>query len=569
MSASSGQEPPLLKSRRPCPSVTAKCPACSAIIEFSVPEAASNYPFQMYRVECFSCKETVLIPTSSVTASARQQVPTSTSVLVLLLLPVAVLVKPAVVPSLFLLVAKQSLLHMERLDQIMRNAKTVLISPFYTFIPDDNPVDMEYYDLLEIPANASNGAIKKAYYLKAMKYHPDKNLDNPLAEEQFKLISEAYQVLSDPQRRTFYNIHGKEAAAGSEGAVFVDPEKFFRQQFGGDMFVDIIGEISIARDFKEVMASKDGTKAKDGSTVSDGVSSAGADGVSGQPSASTAAKSDSAISYELRMQIRRERIHKLSQNLVTKLSLYTDAFPLPDPVSSPPLGTSLDTLASEALSTFRTLSTIEAQQLSSESYGVELLRAIGFTYVLKADQWIAKIAAEDGGAILWHRVWGLGSRVSGAIKEKTHIINETVGTFRTALDLQSKFTKLQEMDKKTKKNDGDKNDRDASGGDANDDNGQVELTPEEQELRSKLEYEAATKGLEALWRGSKLEVESVLRDVCDDALGDAPGVSTELRKRRATALRILGQAYEDVGTALTAVGGAASLPPQPPLPPRK
>ncbi|KAH6560765.1 hypothetical protein BASA62_010272 [Batrachochytrium salamandrivorans] len=535
MSASSGQEPPLLKSRRPCPSVTAKCPACSAIIEFSVPEAASNYPFQMYRVECFSCKETVLIPTSSVTASARQQVPTSTSV-----------PRPAASSS-------SSAGQTGSSSKSIPTGRKTKSSAYGKTGSDDNPVDMEYYDLLEIPANASNGAIKKAYYLKAMKYHPDKNLDNPLAEEQFKLISEAYQ----------------EAAAGSEGAVFVDPEKFFRQQFGGDMFVDIIGEISIARDFKEVMASKDGTKAKDGSTVSDGVSSAGADGVSGQPSASTAAKSDSAISYELRMQIRRERIHKLSQNLVTKLSLYTDAFPLPDPVSSPPLGTSLDTLASEALSTFRTLSTIEAQQLSSESYGVELLRAIGFTYVLKADQWIAKIAAEDGGAILWHRVWGLGSRVSGAIKEKTHIINETVGTFRTALDLQSKFTKLQEMDKKTKKNDGDKNDRDASGGDANDDNGQVELTPEEQELRSKLEYEAATKGLEALWRGSKLEVESVLRDVCDDALGDAPGVSTELRKRRATALRILGQAYEDVGTALTAVGGAASLPPQPPLPPRK
>ncbi|KAH9266200.1 hypothetical protein BASA84_001244 [Batrachochytrium salamandrivorans] len=519
MSASSGQEPPLLKSRRPCPSVTAKCPACSAIIEFSVPEAASNYPFQMYRVECFSCKETVLIPTSSVTASARQQVPTSTSV-----------PRPAASSS-------SSAGQTGSSSKSIPTGRKTKSSAYGKTGSDDNPVDMEYYDLLEIPANASNGAIKKAYYLKAMKYHPDKNLDNPLAEEQFKLISEAYQ----------------EAAAGSEGAVFVDPEKFFRQQFGGDMFVDIIGEISIARDFKEVMASKDGTKAKDGSTVSDGVSSAGADGVSGQPSASTAAKSDSAISYELRMQIRRERIHKLSQNLF----------------SSPPLGTSLDTLASEALSTFRTLSTIEAQQLSSESYGVELLRAIGFTYVLKADQWIAKIAAEDGGAILWHRVWGLGSRVSGAIKEKTHIINETVGTFRTALDLQSKFTKLQEMDKKTKKNDGDKNDRDASGGDANDDNGQVELTPEEQELRSKLEYEAATKGLEALWRGSKLEVESVLRDVCDDALGDAPGVSTELRKRRATALRILGQAYEDVGTALTAVGGAASLPPQPPLPPRK
>ncbi|EGF76923.1 hypothetical protein BATDEDRAFT_92309 [Batrachochytrium dendrobatidis JAM81] len=430
---------------------------------------------------------------------------------------------------------------------------------------DDHPIDMEYYDLLEIPATASSAVIKKAYYLKAIKCHPDKNLDNPLAEEMFKQISEAYQVLSDPQRRSFYNIHGKAAAVGSEGSVFVDPEQFFRQQFGGDMFVDIIGEISIARDFKDVMAAKDPSKSNDlttdsnSSTINSGTEVPSTD-------ATTQAKQDSALMYEQRRLIRKERIQKLSHNLVAKLSLYTDAFPFPDPTSSPLLGISLNSLANESLDTFRALSTIEAQQLALESYGPELLRAIGFTYVLKADQWIAKIAAEDGGAVLWHRVWGLGSRVSGAIKEKTHILNETVGTFRTALDLQSKFTKLQEMDKKTKKT--------GEGGEKTvDEDVEVELTPQEQELRTQLEYEAATKGLEALWRGSKLEVESVLRDVCDDALGDAPGVSTELRKRRADALRILGQVYETVGIAAAASSvpntstGTSSQ--QPPLPPQK
>ena len=371
--------------------------------------------------------------------------------------------------------------------------------------------------------------------------------------------------MSDPQRRSFYNIHGKAAAVGSEGSVFVDPEQFFRQQFGGDMFVDIIGEISIARDFKDVMAAKDPSKSNDlttdsnSSTINPGTEVPSTD-------ATTQAKQDSALMYEQRRLIRKERIQKLSHNLVAKLSLYTDAFPFPDPTSSPPLGISLNSLANESLDTFRALSTIEAQQLALESYGPELLRAIGFTYVLKADQWIAKIAAEDGGAVLWHRVWGLGSRVSGAIKEKTHILNETVGTFRTALDLQSKFTKLQEMDKKTKKT--------GEGGEKTvDEDVKVELTPQEQELRTQLEYEAATKGLEALWRGSKLEVESVLRDVCDDALGDAPGVSTELRKRRADALRILGQVYETVGIAAAASSvpntstGTSSQ--QPPLPPRK
>ncbi|XJO73067.1 hypothetical protein BDV3_004099 [Batrachochytrium dendrobatidis] len=358
----------------------------------------------------------------------------------------------------------------------------------------------------------------------------------------FKQISEAYQVLSDPQRRSFYNIHGKAAAVGSEGSVFVDPEQFFRQQFGGDMFVDIIGEISIARDFKDVMAAKDPSKSNDlttdsnSSTINSGTEVPSTD-------ATTQAKQDSALMYEQRRLIRKERIQKLSHNLVAKLSLYTDAFPFPDPTSSPPLGISLNSLANESLDTFRALSTIEAQQLALESYEPELLRAIGFTYVLKADQWIAKIAAEDGGAVLWHRVWGLGSRICKANSPN--------------------FKKWIKKQKKT-----------GEGGEKTvDEDVKVELTPQEQELRTQLEYEAATKGLEALWRGSKLEVESVLRDVCDDALGDAPGVSTELRKRRADALRILGQVYETVGIA----AAASSMPntstgtssQQPPLPPRK
>ena len=60
----------------------------------------------------------------------------------------------------------------------------------------------------------------------------------------------------------------------------------------------------------------------------------------------------------------------------------------------------------------------------------------------------------------------------------------------------------------------------------------------------KLEQEAAEKGMEALWRGSKLEVESVLRQVCDETLGNED-VDIEIRKRRATALYVLGKVYEN------------------------
>ncbi len=66
----------------------------------------------------------------------------------------------------------------------------------------------DYYEILSIERTASDGEIKTAYRKLAMQFHPDRNPNNPEAEEKFKECSEAYQVLSDPDKRAAYDRYG-------------------------------------------------------------------------------------------------------------------------------------------------------------------------------------------------------------------------------------------------------------------------------------------------------------------------------------------------------------------------
>mmetsp|Transcript_7095 Transcript_7095/g.20199 ORF Transcript_7095/g.20199 Transcript_7095/m.20199 type:complete len:238 (-) Transcript_7095:66-779(-) len=104
-----------------------------------------------------------------------------------------------------------------------------------------------YYEVLGVPPSASDDEIKKAYRKLALKWHPDKNPQNKAeAEQMFKKVSEAYQVLSDPQQRSLYDRGGKQAVGGGFGGGRGDPFggmddafSIFERFFGGrDPFAD-------------------------------------------------------------------------------------------------------------------------------------------------------------------------------------------------------------------------------------------------------------------------------------------------------------------------------------------
>ena len=100
----------------------------------------------------------------------------------------------------------------------------------------------DYYDVLGVDKSADATAIKKAYRKLAMKYHPDKNPGDKEAEEKFKEINEAYEVLSDETKRRNYDQFGHE---GVNGQGFGGAGGFGGQGFGGfdDIFGDIFGDM--------------------------------------------------------------------------------------------------------------------------------------------------------------------------------------------------------------------------------------------------------------------------------------------------------------------------------------
>ena len=102
----------------------------------------------------------------------------------------------------------------------------------------NNKMSTEYYDLLGVSKNADEGEIKKAYRKLAIKYHPDKSPEDKKEEytKKFQQISEAYEVLSDSEKRKKYDMFGKEAAnMGDGGMPGGDPFEMFKQFFGGEM----------------------------------------------------------------------------------------------------------------------------------------------------------------------------------------------------------------------------------------------------------------------------------------------------------------------------------------------
>lgn len=195
---------------------------------------------------------------------------------------------------------------------------------------DAKPLDMSFYDLLEVGPTATQDEIKRAYRKFALKYHPDKNLGDAAAGEMFRDIAVAYSTLSDEGLRHTYNEFGKGKGDGAGEDTMVDPEAMFSQLFGGERFLDIIGSLSLGTEMKSAMQEDDDEEDATPST-STSVAGKGTDSKTLTPQqreARDAKRAAKALAQQIlddkKAAVREVRVQALIEKLRNKIAVFSE-----------------------------------------------------------------------------------------------------------------------------------------------------------------------------------------------------------------------------------------------------
>lgn len=438
--------------------------------------------------------------------------------------------------------------------------------------PDGEKIkDMTFYDLLGVRGDATDIDLKKAYRKAAIKWHPDKNPGNAEAEKQFVLIGEAYQILSDPQERAYYNKNGKRDSNKAGQTPLEDPGKLFEMMFGGQKFRDWIGEISLGKDIGK--AFEHNTTEEERETLRTQWAANNTSGAAPQDTIThdlDASATPAEPSVNAQADVRRTPsiatgvggIQPSSANATTATTLASGSSqpattPTPaTPVVKPSLKQTPeqraeaekyerqrkeDTANRVADLTKRLLERIrpfveakspgepgdpeterfgqsiktEAEDLKLESFGVELLKLIGSVYFTKATTYIKLHRSKSP----FTNFLGLPSFFENT-KQKGKMIKEAWGMLSSTLDVQSAMVDLEKRQEKG------------------------ELPEDEMEQLNK---DLVGKLLLISWKGTRFESGAILRQVADNVLSkESPTVTDQVLMNRAKALMMIGAIFKAV-----------------------
>ena len=200
--------------------------------------------------------------------------------------------------------------------------------------------DNYYYEALGVDHKADAHKIKRQYYLNARKFHPDKNPGDDAAAEKFKLVAEAYQVLSDPELRSKYDKEGRDALSGDKTSTTddqkPDPSLLLAFLFGSDKFNSYVGRLATST--SAMLGDTTKLSAKDARTLQE------------------------------------RRCSRLAMTLVNRLEPWVDMN------------------FKETEDAWK----IQAEELKKASYGWELLQVIGMAYELAAMQFLGSNDSQIG-----------------------------------------------------------------------------------------------------------------------------------------------------------------------------
>ena len=347
--------------------------------------------------------------------------------------------------------------------------------------------ETEYYDILGISPDATENQIKKGYYKAARQWHPDKNQSDPQAEEKFKLVSDAYKCLSDPEKRKIYDERGKDAFKEYEQGAQIDPREMFRMLFGAGHFDTIFGDICSLPLFKVMFADFDDLNKEEGDMKQ------------------LMEKEQERMNQERMEQYEAEEevlCQGLSAVLLQKLKLFesTDKSDVSEIITS------------------------ETQYLGEAPGGVELLALVGYIYTQEAHKYMGRFFGIEG--------------FFSKVREKGHNVSSAISFISSVIAVQKAAKKIEKQEKKKEEADGTSaaNNEDKSEG-SHQPEGEMDAKTQE------LYQEVQEQGLTTIWKLGKLSLESRIRQICQLILCDK-ALSKSERKTRGEHLLFVGEVYE-------------------------